>query len=124
MVEGGALQDEEFGHLLNGMSCRGKIPVFRYENAPGQYVPLSHPCSHMHIGLHGENRWAMRRQLTPLAFSMLIAKHYYPVEWALGVEEGAIDGRNEHEVALVNERKNCRIVAQFSAEEELAFHWF
>jgi len=55
---------------------------------------------------------------------MLIAKHYYPVEWALGIEDGSITGENRHEVALVEERKNCRIVAQFSPEEELAFHWF
>ncbi len=124
MLDEGALQDEDFGQLVRAMTYRGSVPIFRYEHAPGQYVPLSHPCSHMHIGLHGENRWALRRQLTPLAFSMLIAKHYYPVEWALGIEDGSITGENRHEVALVEERKNCRIVAQFSPEEELAFHWF
>ncbi|MDV3436122.1 DUF2290 domain-containing protein [Stenotrophomonas sp. C2852] len=124
MLEGGLLQDEDFGQLVSALTYRGSVPIFRYENAPDQYVPLTHPCSHMHIGVHGENRWALRRQLTPLAFSMLIAKHYYPVEWGLGVKVGAMNGENSYEADLVNERKKCRIVSQFSPEEELAFHWF
>lgn len=122
MLGEGLLQDEDFGQLVRAMTYRGSIPIFRYENAPGQYKPLAHPCSHMHIGLHGENRWALRRHLTPLAFSMLIAKHYYPVEWSMGIPEGSISGENDFEVALVGERRNCRIVEQFSPQEELAFH--
>lgn len=35
-----------------------------------------------------------------------------------------MNGENSYEADLVNERKKCRIVSQFSPEEELAFHWF
>ncbi|MEN5220729.1 DUF2290 domain-containing protein [Stenotrophomonas sp. TWI602] len=120
----GVIEDEDFSQLLRGMAYRGSIPIFRYENAPSQYVPLSHPCSHLHIGVHGDNRWALRRQLTPLAFSMLMAKHYYPEEWSMGVEQGSTSGENGFETRLRQVRSECRIIADFSAEEELAFHFF
>lgn len=123
MLADGTIMDDDFGQLVRGMAYRGSVPIFRYENAPSQYVPFNHPCSHLHIGLHSENRWAVRRQLTPLAFTMLIIKHYYAEEWGLGVPVGSLDGANLFEQQLCEERGRCRIVSEFSTDEERAFHF-
>jgi len=53
---------------------------------------------------------------------MLLVKHYYPGEWGLGVPSGSLDGCNEFEQRLSDERNRCRIVAEFSELEEKAFH--
>lgn len=47
---------EEFLNLLGEARGQGRIPVLRYENAPAQYKEIIHPCSHLHIGLHGDDR--------------------------------------------------------------------
>lgn len=124
MLADGIITDDDFGQLVRGMKFRGSVPIFRYENAPSQYVALSHPCSHLHIGLHGDNRWALRRQLTPLAFTMLIVKHYFSDEWSLGVEPGSTDGMNKFDTVLGEERSRCRVLSEFSSAEERTFHFF
>ncbi|UMM08002.1 DUF2290 domain-containing protein [Gluconobacter frateurii] len=116
---------EEYYTMLNDVQPEIRVPLIRYENAPGQYVALKHPCSHLHIGFHSENRWPVRRVITASAFTMLIAKQYYPQEWEAldstlgeGFEE-TLDGM------LIEERQNCRIIGDdyFAELEERSFHF-
>jgi hypothetical protein len=59
----------------------GRSPAVRYDVAFGQYRELVHPAAHLHFGLHEDNRWPVSRVLTPDAFSLLIAKHFYLHAW-------------------------------------------
>ena len=80
-VESGEIPFEEYLETLKGNQPEAWIPLIRYENAPSQHKELQHPCSHFHIGHHSDNRWAVNRLLTPLAFTLLILKHYYSSAW-------------------------------------------
>lgn len=125
MLAENRITDDEFLGLAKSLGARGDIPIFRYEYSVSQYVSLAHPTSHMHIGVHGENRWAVRRILTPLAFLMLIIKQYYPDEWALGKFMNGEIENNQFESDLIAERGNCRIIAPeyFCADEERSFYF-
>lgn len=81
LVESGLLQHEEYLTILSERSAMSGIPMLRYENAPDQRKKFAHPCSHFHIGFHSENRWPVRRILTPYAFSLLVFKNYYGSFW-------------------------------------------
>ena len=70
-----------FYQLLDESSWDISVPVVRYEVSFSQYRPLVHPAAHFHIGMHSENRWPTDKILTPLAFSLLVGKLFYPEEW-------------------------------------------
>lgn len=74
LVESGLLQHEEYLTILSERSAMSGIPMLRYENAPDQRKKFAHPCSHFHIGFHSENRWPVRRILTPYAFHYWYSK--------------------------------------------------
>lgn len=125
MVLDEKIDEEEFANLVQKMRFDGGVPVFRYEYSENQYDELRHPCSHLHIGIHGENRWAVSRVLTPLAFVKLMVKHYYPAEWAQGVSEvGRVDVHHFEE-ALIDEKNRCQEVGDehFSSAERRSFHF-
>lgn len=117
---------EQYHALLNDAQPELRVPLMRYENAPSQWRALKHPCSHFHIGHHSDNRWALKRILTPLAFTMIIAKQYYPDEWTLadGIDENNFE--NSLEGKLIAERQNCQIIGDdlFTDPEERSFHFF
>jgi hypothetical protein len=125
MVREETLSEDEFSQLVQGMKFDGGVPIFRYEHSPSQYVPLSHPCSHLHIGVHGDNRWAVSRLLSPLAFTMLMVKHYYPAEWAQGAHGDAGAEVHDFEIELSGERSRCPLLgeAAFCQEERNTFHF-
>ena len=115
---------EDFLRLLDDERGQGRVPVLRYENAPGQYKALVHPCSHLHIGMHGEDRWAVRRLLSPLAFTMIVLRNYYGAEWgALGGQNPAT-GMNVLDEELIQERQRCALLDEefFTPLEGSAFH--
>ena len=125
MVQAGFLTHEEFLSLLADKVGIGAVPLLRYENAPAQRTKFHHPCSHFHIGFHSENRWAVRRVLTPLAFGLLVFKMYYGSSWrAVGDDEHA-DIQNSFDRTLISEKARCYMVSDmlFEAEEERAFYF-
>lgn len=125
MVEAGMLEHEDYLSLLADKSGMGGIPMLRYENAPDQRKKFQHPCSHFHIGFHSENRWPVRRILTPYAFSLLVFKHYYGMPWhEKGSSEDISEG-NLFEQRLVEEKTNCRLVGHelFEEIEERSFYF-
>lgn len=123
LVGAGMVTQEEYLGMLADTRGDYRVPIIRYENAPDQHTGLNHPCSHFHIGHHSENRWPIRRLLTPFAFVMLIIKQYYGEAWrAAGDDEGDAFG-NKFETELVRERSNCRMIDSelFTAFEERSF---
>jgi hypothetical protein len=123
LVESGLITQDEYLSMLRDARLDPRVPLLRYEHAPDQYKGLHHPCSHFHIGHHADNRWALNRLLTPLAFTLLILKLYYGSVWReLGLDEADECG-NSFETALIEEKTNCRPIrdALFSALEARSF---
>jgi hypothetical protein len=125
LVDADIMPVEDFLLVLRGTEEPDiRAPLIRYENAPDQYKVLAHPCSHFHIGHHSENRWAVSRVVTPLAFTFLIMKHYYSFRWRVFDDEASEFG-NQLEERLVTEKMNCRVLGddQFHEFERRSFHF-
>ena len=123
MVEAGFLTHEEFLSLLSDKTGVGNVPLLRYENAPAQRKKLHHPCSHFHIGFHSENRWPVRRVLTPTAFALLVFKFYYGTHWRTVGDDEHVNIENSFDRTLISEKTRCYLVSDelFDPEEERAF---
>jgi hypothetical protein len=91
---------ELFLQALEEMDERSLVPLLRYEVSFEQYAELIHPTAHLHIGMHATNRWPVERVLTPLAFTLLIAKHFYSDAWA---QQGASSNDDEEEINRFDE---------------------
>lgn len=124
LLAAGLISHEEFLDLLRGRPADARIPLIRYENAPGQYKRFNHPCSHMHIGLHSDNRWPVDRLLTPLAFVLLVVKQYYGETWR-SLDSEAEQFGNEYEARLIASKKNSRLISDeyFTNDERLSFYF-
>lgn len=123
LVESEMISHEDYLNLLESKKALNGKPMFRYENAPDQRTRFFHPCSHFHIGFHSENRWPLKRMLTPLAFSMLVFKQYYGEHWRkLGDDEDP-EISNIFERALIIEKTQCNVISDslFEKIEEQAF---
>ncbi|WP_263220156.1 DUF2290 domain-containing protein [Pseudomonas atacamensis] len=123
MVEAGLLTHEEFLSLLADKTGIGSVPLLRYENAPAQRKKMHHPCSHFHIGFHSENRWPVRRVLTPTAFALLVFKFYYGTYWRAVGDDENLEIDNSFDRTLVSEKTRCYLVSDefFEPEEERTF---
>jgi len=123
LVEAGYLTQEEYLGMLRDARADFRVPIIRYENAPEQHKGLRHPCSHFHIGHHSDNRWAINRVLTPLAFVLLVIKQYYGSVWREAGDDETDAFGNILEASLVRERANCRLIdeALFTKAEERSF---
>lgn len=123
LVESELISHEDYLNLLDSKKSLNGKPMFRYENAPDQRKRFFHPCSHFHIGFHSENRWPLKRILTPLAFSMLVFKQYYGEQWWCFGDNDDSEVSNVFERALIDERTNCNVVSDslFEKIEEQAF---
>ena len=81
-LEVGAINTEEFLDLIaDDFEYYHSVPMFRFEYSERQYKAVVHPASHFHIGTQGVDRWAWRRKLSPLSFSMMMVRMYYPHVW-------------------------------------------
>lgn len=58
----------------------GKPPI-RYDLDLDGHRESIHPCAHLTVGAHMNNRWPVARVLTPKLFVLFICKHYYPDFW-------------------------------------------
>jgi hypothetical protein len=82
LLEAGAITTEEFLDLVSDdFEYYQSVPMFRFEYSERQYKAVVHPASHFHIGTQGLDRWAWRRKLSPLSFSMMMVRMYYPDVW-------------------------------------------
>jgi len=124
-VEEGILDIDEYLHRISELRRPQHPPLVRYENAPAQHVELIHPCSHFHFGHHSDNRWPIRRVLTPSLFSLLLFKHHYSEFW-LSTRDIKI-GRNGMSIdeLLSKSKKECQIlpVELFTDQESKQFYF-
>lgn len=122
-VDEGVLDYDEYLHRVSEIRFTQHPPLVRYENAPSQYVDLVHPCSHLHIGHHSENRWPVRRILTPAAFSLIILKMFYGEFWTEGENISSGDKSLCLDDVLANSKQDCSLLPAelFSAAAERQF---
>ncbi|MGP0060447.1 MAG: DUF2290 domain-containing protein [Beijerinckiaceae bacterium] len=110
-VDEGIIDMDEFLHSVSEIRHTQHPPLVRYENAADQYKEdLTHPCSHFHLGHHLENRWPVRRVLTPGAFALIIFKYFYPEYWTKGGTVPGGNGKITLDEALIAAKRDCRIL--------------
>ncbi len=123
-VAEGIIDMDEFLHRVSEIRRPQHPPLIRYEYSKRQYVEATHPCSHMHVGFHRENRWPVRRYLTAHAFALLIFRLFYLDFWMRA--DTIKSGENELtlDAVLKVARAECRMLYQdeFSNEEGDRFH--
>lgn len=122
-IEEGLISVEDYLHKISEVRTGRQPPLIRYENAPSQYVPSKHPCSHFHLGHHDENRWALQRTLTPSAFGLIILKHFYTHIWNTGNAVQIFGAEWSLDTLLINEKRDCRILGDdlFNETEKQLF---
>lgn len=122
-IEEGLISVEEYLHRISEVRNGRHPPLVRYENAPDQYVPSKHPCSHFHLGHHDENRWAVQRMLTPSAFGLIILKHFYGDVWNARSHFRIFGAEWSLDELLIKEKVHCRILddALFNETEKQLF---
>ncbi|WP_192812925.1 DUF2290 domain-containing protein [Rhizorhabdus wittichii] len=122
-VDEGVLDVDEFLHRVSELRFTQHPPLVRYENSPSQYVELIHPCSHLHIGHHSENRWPVRRVLSPSAFTLLLLKLFYPDFWREGEKIPSGENSLTLDEVLAVSKQDCPMLPNelFSATAERQF---
>ncbi len=88
------------------------VPVIRFEMQRKAYVRLFHPTAHLHVGMHGENRWPVARELTPRIFTLFVVKTYYGSSWLAGgqIPESENEFANSFDETYVREKESCQLL--------------
>lgn len=125
-VTEGVISMEEFLHSISEIRQPRHPPLVRYEYSKDQYVETSHPCSHMHLGLHGENRWPVRRHLTANAFVLLVFRLFYLRYWMKAGKVKECKEKTTMDAILETARAESRILGddEFSEVEAQRFYLF
>ncbi|MGH1378716.1 MAG: DUF2290 domain-containing protein [Alphaproteobacteria bacterium] len=123
-LNSGLISLEDYSAFLEEMQESVTIPTIRYECSFGQYKPFWHPCAHFHIGHHYDNRWPVKKILSPLAFTMIIIKKYYGDSW----EEHDDDThpyKNKMNEEMAKVKKLCPTLddVYFTQKENEIFHF-
>lgn len=103
-----------------------RVPCIRYDMSKRDYRHLRHPASHLHLGLHEDNRWPLSKLLSPEAFSYLIAKLFYSDKWhaADDIDDAKV-GLIGLEGRMAKIRADCEQLPRklFSRHEKKHFHF-
>lgn len=122
-VAEGIIDIDEFLHRIADIRKPRHPPLVRYEYSRKQYLEESHPCSHFHLGYHGDNRWPVRRYLSAHAFTLFIMRIFYREFWANAAK--IKHGQDELEMDAILEiaKQDCRMLyaEEFSDREERRF---
>lgn len=122
-VSEGIIDVDEFLQRVAELRKPRHPPLVRYEYSKSQYVEESHPCSHLHLGFHGENRWPVRRHLSAHAFTLLIMRIFYGEFW--GAACRVRHGQDDLDMDSIFEmaKQDCRMLyaEEFSEREEKRF---
>ena len=122
-LEEGSISSEGFMELLaTDFPLRQAIPMFRYEYSERQYIPVTHPAGHFHIGAFGQDRWAWSRKLSPKSFTMIMVRMYYPDVWLGNSSFHAEDVVDCWEVELRKSLKSDGVSAEFNVDEAASIH--
>lgn len=123
-VAEGIIDIDELLHQISEIRRPQHPPLVRYDYSKQQYVEATHPCSHIHLGFHRENRWPVRRYLTAHAFALLIFRHFYLEFWVGAESITSRDGELTMDGALREARTECRMLyeEEFSNAESQRFY--
>lgn len=80
LMSEGEFKDQEIDQLVSEYEYTLDIPFIRYDLSYDDYCERFHPAAHLHVGLFVENRWPVKRVLTPFSFLLKILSIYY-IEW-------------------------------------------
>jgi hypothetical protein len=121
----GIIEIEEFLHRISEIRKPQHPPLIRYEYSKDQYVAAEHPCSHLHLGFHSNNRWPVRRYLTANAFSLLVFRLFYLNVWLSADKLKVGDVELSLDETLAGARSESRLLYadEFSDEEDKRFHF-
>lgn len=123
-LNSGLISLEDYSSILEEMPESVTIPTIRYECSFAQYKPFWHPCAHFHIGHHYENRWPVKKVLSPLSFTMIIINKYYSSEWSIHDDDDhTYKNKLNEEMAKI--QKSCKTLSDgyFSSKEAEIFHF-
>jgi hypothetical protein len=120
----GVVDVDEFLHRVSEIRRPQHPPLVRYEYSKCQYIEATHPCSHMHLGFHGENRWPVRRFLTAHGFALLIFRLFYQDFWIRADLVKSGERQLTMDAVLDAAREECRLLYddEFSNAEARRFH--
>ncbi len=123
-VAEGIIDVDELLHRISEIKRPQHPPLVRYEYSKQQYVEATHPCSHMHLGFHGENRWPIRRYLTAHAFALMIFRLFYLDFWmrADTVKQGEQELTLDAILGVARAESRMLYEDEFSKVEERRFH--
>ena len=123
-VDEGIISFDDYLQQISELRYSQHPPLVRYEHSEEQYKKLIHPCSHVHFGHHAENRWPVRRLLSPESFSLLIAKLFYSEQWQAAPSIRVASDLLSMDDLLIQQRAACALVSGdfFSDEEGKQFH--
>jgi hypothetical protein len=111
-LERGEISYEEYAQLLAEEPVEIGVPILRFEMYRAGYVRLCHPAAHLHVGMHGENRWPVARELTPRLFTLFVVKSYYGASWAttghIPLSDHGFD--NKFDETYVREKERCQLL--------------
>ena len=122
LLNDGDISDAEFEQLVSECNFTCDIPLIRYDYSPSQYCKKYHPTAHFHIGFRSENRWPVKRAITPVVFFLKILSHYYHETWKKAEDS---DETNILEKIYRLETNNCEVLSAefFSSEESQKLHF-
>ncbi|MDQ8020856.1 MAG: DUF2290 domain-containing protein [Moraxellaceae bacterium] len=72
---------EEYELAVATANIRTHVTPLRYDVDTSAYMKGRHPKAHLHIGLDNNIRLALRREMTPLSFSLFVMRQTYPDCW-------------------------------------------
>jgi hypothetical protein len=123
-VSEGIIDFDEFLHRVSEIRRSQHPPLVRYDFAFDQYVEATHPCSHLHLGFHGENRWPVRRYLTPQAFALLIFRLFYLHFWTVAapIRRGEVEITLDQALEVARTESRLLYAQEFSEAETRRFH--
>ena len=110
LLDLGEISFDESEQLLSEGDFTCDIPLIRYDLSLKQYCNKYHPAAHFHIGFYAENRWPVKRYLSPYAFLLKILKTYYPKIWIRHGDIGK-EKENKLDAEYRNEVSNCAVIS-------------
>jgi hypothetical protein len=105
----GYFTDDEFQQFLSEIDPIMDTPHIRYDYASGQHCKYYHPAAHFHIGFNSDNRWPVRRILSPYGFFLSILSLYYLDIWKTEGEKNVSSG-NYLDIEYRKEIKKCFLI--------------
>lgn len=96
-------------------------PPIRFDYDPKCHSPCDHPAGHLHVGAYPSNRWPVRSILSPEAFSLFVAKHYFNDAWQQFKEDGdpVMGFKNPMDRRYALSASSCEVINEdlFTPEE-------